>query len=98
MSFTEESFSVVQQFPSEPAGKGEQAEKGIEREQCDYCQERLHPPEPELETGNVSSCDIQGAPVVLRVPAVAKDSYSKTRSKRRNRKMILCSILLYIVI
>lgn len=40
-------------------------------------------PKPELETGNVSSCDIQGAPVVLRVPAVAKDSDSKTRSKKR---------------
>lgn len=42
MSFTEESFSFVQQFPAEPARKREQAEE-IEREQCDYCQECLPP-------------------------------------------------------
>lgn len=43
MSFTEESFSFVQQFPAEPARKREQAEESIEREQCDYCQECLPP-------------------------------------------------------
>lgn len=43
MTFSEESFSAVQQFPAEPAGKGEEAEESIEREQCDYCQECLPP-------------------------------------------------------